>query len=693
MKMNGTEKNEVKRDRLPAYPLITCDPYFSIWSGSDLLYERDTMHWTGRRKRIRASVRIDGSKYRFMGQGAQEPMRQTGAEVTAFSTRYHFEAAGTALTVIFWTPLLLDDLDVLSRPCSYVDMEVSSLDGAAHQVEIEWEFSGELCCDRNQTEKIGGGDYDLEQEQIAWLGLRQQSPLGHSGDGVTIDWGYLYLSVEAMEGRKVFYAQERHSLCAGFTLDVEAGNGKSAFFVAAYDDIASINYFGRLFPGYWAREGKTIVEAVSEAVIQKNLLWERCRAFEKELVRECEVFGEAYTKICMAAYRQSIAAHKLIADEKGRAVFISKECYSNGCAATVDVTYPSAPLFLLYNPELVRGMLRPVLRFAKMPVWNYDFAPHDVGRYPYVTGQVYGQKEYRRAAQELGGGEEEGFVFPMYYQMPASADIYQIKYQMPVEECGNVLILAAQLARQDPEATKELLTDNLSLYEKWVKYLLQYGTDPEEQLCTDDFAGHLSHNVNLAIKAVMGVEAYSILIRAAGKEEEAAHYHEQAVKMAKTVFGRASASGHTKLTFDGGEESWSLKYNAVWDWLFGSGLWEEEFYEQESAYYREKCGTYGVPLDNREDYGKSDWMMWAAAMDMTGQNIEKFSGCILKFLEESPDRVPFSDWYRMETGRQQGFQNRTVQGGIFMPILLRRGRMADSLNCRESKKGAQHGNT
>ena len=133
------------------------------------------------------------------------------------------------MTVIFWTPLLLDDLDVLSRPCSYVDMEVSSLDGAAHQVEIEWEFSGELCCDRNQTEKIGGGGYDLEQEQIAWLGLRQQSPLGHSGDGVTIDWGYLYLSVEAMEGRKVFYAQERHSLCAGFTLDVEAGNGKARF--------------------------------------------------------------------------------------------------------------------------------------------------------------------------------------------------------------------------------------------------------------------------------------------------------------------------------------------------------------------------------------------------------------------------------------------------------------------------------
>ena len=45
--------------------------------------------------------------------------------------------------------------------------------------------------------------------------------------------------------------------------------------------------------------------------------------------------------------------------------FVSKECHSNGCAATVDVSYPSIPLFLLYNPELVRGMMRPVFKFAR----------------------------------------------------------------------------------------------------------------------------------------------------------------------------------------------------------------------------------------------------------------------------------------------------------------------------------------
>ena len=126
-----------------------------------------------------------------------------------------------------------------------------------------------------------------------------------------------------------------------------------------------------------------------------------CRTFDKELAEWTErVGGTEYAHICSLAYRQTVAAHKLIEDREGNLLFLSKECLSNGCIGTVDISYPSMPLYLLYNPELVKGMLRPVFRFSKMPVWQYDFAPHDVGRYPYVTGQVYGVK------QEYGLGEQ-----------------------------------------------------------------------------------------------------------------------------------------------------------------------------------------------------------------------------------------------------------------------------------------------
>ncbi len=672
------KENICQADRIAAVPLITCDPYFSLWSGSDCLYETDTMHWTGVIKRMRGVAEVDGKTFRFAGLGTEETLRQTKMQVNSTNTCYHFEGAGISLQVKFWTPLLLDDPEVLSRPCSYVDMKVTALDGKEHQVQIRWSFDEEFCYDGEESKAIGGGCYFCENRQLAWMGQRRQMPLGHSGDGVTIDWGYLYLAVEGKDAEKatVIYRQqnaeaqeERACLSAIFKLKAEPEKESRATLVAAYDDVAAIFYFGRMMPGYWARNGKTIVTAIGEAFEQKEELSRRCREFDQLLQKDTESFGAAYAQICSAAYRQSIAAHKLIADEEGRLIFLSKECFSNGCIGTVDVTYPSTPLYFCYQPELVRAMLRPVLRFARMPVWNFDFAPHDVGRYPYVSGQVYGLEKEQRAYAEMSLEQEQGQVFPMFYQMPGEAAPYGLKDQMPVEESGNMLILAAALVKLEPEKGRDVTLESMDLYEKWVKYLLEYGSDPGEQLCTDDFAGHLAHNVNLAVKAIMGVESYGILLRAAGREEEADRFHQKAVQMAGDVYERSKAQDHTKLTFDGPDESWSLKYNAVWDLLFGSGLWPECFYEQELSYYEGRQNDYGVPLDSRNTYTKSDWIMWCAAMWDQPEKVELFAERILRFLKESPDRVPFSDWYDTVSSKQIGFQNRTVQGGLFMPLL------------------------
>ncbi len=665
-----------KMERLPAVPLITCDPYFSLWSGSDCLYDTDTMHWAGAVKRMSGTVKIDGKEYRFAGAGPQEALLQTDLAVSATRTCYTFEGAGIGLKANFWTPLLLEDPELVSRPCSYVDVEVVSLDGKAHQIQVHWLFDGGFCFDGKEPRPMTGGSYPHEDRCIAWMGQKKQTPLGHSGDGVTMDWGYLYLAVRNNGQAAVAYRQESPALTAEFTFSVEEGKEGRAELAVAYDDVASIFYFGRIMPGYWARNGKTILTAISEAVKGREELWKRCCDFDRELQARAESFGPSYARICNAAYRQSIAAHKLIADEEGGAVFLSKECFSNGCIGTVDVTYPSTPLYFCYQPELVRGMMRPVLKFARMPVWKYDFAPHDVGRYPYASGQVYGLEGVRPAFRDLGS--EQGTVYPMFYLMPRETEPYTERNQMPVEESGNMLILAAELVKLEPEKGKDVTLESMDLYEKWVKYLLEYGSDPGEQLCTDDFAGHLAHNVNLAIKAIMGVESYSVLLDAAGREAEAREYHQKAVDMAADVYGRARREDHTGLTFGGPKESWSLKYNAVWDLLLGSGLWPREFYDRELAYYEEKSNDYGAPLDSRNTYTKSDWLMWCAAMAEEtqdgGKTVEAMAERILKFLEESPDRVPFSDWYDTVSAKQIGFQNRTVQGGLFMPLLKKKQR-------------------
>jgi hypothetical protein len=433
---------------------------------------------------------------------------------------------------------------------------------------------------------------------------------------------------------------------------------EEGFVAAACDDLASINYFGETRRGYWAREGKSFLTLIEKAVADYQILQERCARFDRDLnQRALASGGMEYQTILNLAYRQTIAAHKFIADEKGEAVFISKECFSNGCAATVDVSYPSVPLYLLYNPELVKGMLRPILRFARMPVWNFDFAPHDAGRYPYVTGQVYGLRQ-----QSMENGE----VYPFFYAFPANAALYDIRYQMPVEECGNMLIMLAAVARAEGNAG--FAEPHLELAKKWVRYLIEYGEDPGEQLCTDDFAGHLAHNCNLAAKAIMGIESYAMLLDMTGQNTEAREYHDKAKAMAAGWAEKAGRGDHTALVFDR-EDGWSLKYNLVWDKLFGSALFDPAIYENEIRWYLQKQNPYGTPLDSRKDYTKSDWLLWTAAFTNNKPDREALIAPVARFLRETPDRVPFSDWYDTVNAQHYYFQNRTVQGGLFMPIL------------------------
>ena len=513
--------------RLPAVPVIVNDPYFSIWSAADRPTDRNTTHWAGEDKPLFADIRVDGCKKRLMGLGNEAAMPLTESTVTATATEFVYEDMGVRAKLKFVTPLLMDDPDVLSAPVTYISLTTESVDGKEHEIITHFSASSQLTYSGAEGKPLIWDTFDTKGLKTAYVGRREQKPLSHSGDHITIDWGYLFLAgkdpVTAGEGGL--------SITGGANLEC----------MIAYEDVASINYFGRLTPAWYARNGKNLVQMLTEMDARRAEILNRCRVLDEKIRSESlKIGGEDYALITAASYRQCLGAHKLIADENGEMVFLSKENDSNGCIGTVDVSYPSIPLMLLENPEFVKGLCRPILKFAEMPVWRYDFAPHDVGRYPNATGQVY--------AAKVRVHTPNGSTYPPYYLYPASSDPYHFAYQMPVEECGNMLIMLAAAWRADGDLS--LVKRHMPTLEKWVRYLIDFGEDPGEQLCTDDFAGHLARNVNLSAKAVCGVAAFGLLKKALGEAETGEKYlalaRELAGQLGKALRRRGSYLPHLR---------------------------------------------------------------------------------------------------------------------------------------------------
>ena len=187
-------------------------------------------------------------------------------------------------------------------------------------------------------------------------------------------------------------------------------------------------------------------------------------------------------------------------------------------------------------------------------------------------------------------------------------------------------------------------------------------------MCTDDFAGHWAHNANLSVKAIMGIAGYSEMAKMLGFNDIADKYATIAKKMAVKWEEMANEGDHYRLAFDR-KNTWSQKYNMIWDKMWNLNLFPNNVIGKEINYYLTKQNPYGLPLDSRKDYTKSDWIMWTAAMSSDQVTFEKFVDPLYKYINETVSRVPVSDWYDTKTAQMTGFKARSVIGGHWMKVL------------------------
>jgi Glutaminase A six helical-hairpin domain/Domain of unknown function (DUF5127)/Domain of unknown function (DUF4964) len=645
---------------------MTSDPYFSVWSFANSPADDYTRHWTGKTMGMFLMVKVDGKNFRVVGGSERQlpalDLKQTVVDPT--QTIYVFDGAGIELRLTFTTPLLPDSLDLISEDASYITWKVKSTDGKLHRVSLYFDGDGEFCVN-TPDQRIVWGRLKLPGVDVMKMGSQMQPVLEKKGDDLRIDWGYVYfcsprgqngLSViaPADEARDAFMRGDSLPATDDFNMPGQVSDGwpvcayvfnlgevgteaKERFVLVAYDEIFSIEYFHRELPAYWKRNGASIAGMITERVGEYGKLMNLCEGFDGSLVAKlAEVGGRDYASICALAYRQVFAAHKLVADIDGTPMLFPKEDFSNGCISTVDVIYPSAPFFMYFNNDLLKAILNPVFKYSEMPRWKFPFAPHDLGTYPKADGQVY------------GGGEK------------SAVD------QMPVEESGNMLILTYAVCRNDHNA--DFAMKNWDTLEKWANYLKEEGLDPANQLCTDDFTGHLAHNANLSVKAIVALGCFSKICEMADKPKLAIEYWKLAAGYAKKWAEMDLDNDHYRLAFDK-PGTWSMKYNMVWDKLFDLNLFSPEIKDRELSFYKTKLNKYGLPLDDRAAFTKPEWMTWVATMYPDKKDFETYMNTIVAYLNNTPDRVPFSDWYDTESGRRDGFQARSVVGGIFIKLL------------------------
>src|SRR5207245_2268117 len=191
---------------------------------------------------------------------------------------------------------------------------------------------------------------------------------------------------------------------------------------------------------------------------------------------------------------------------------------------------------------------------------------------------------------------------------------------------------------------------------------------PANQLCTDDFAGHLAHNVNLSAKAICGLGAFAQLCELRGEKARADEYFKLARGFAQRWVKEADDGDHFRLAFDK-PGTWSQKYNLIWDRILDLNLFPPQVARKEMDYYRKIQNRYGLPLDNRKDYTKLDWITWTATLTQNRADFEALVDAVFRFLNETPDRSPMTDWYQAKTAKKVGFTARPVVGGVFAQML------------------------
>ncbi|KAI0881842.1 glutaminase A [Annulohypoxylon maeteangense] len=663
--------------RPPAIPLAVKGPYLNSWLhvGSDggnggylagewpVFWSQQITGWAG-------FIRVDGKAYNWLGAppGA-DLVDQTEFSYTSTRSSFVMSVGGKVeMNITFLTPVTPNDLKRQSLVFSYLDVAVSSLDGASHDVQLYADVSAEWAS--------GDGNAIIEWDHnsadgVAYHQFARQNQQAISETNQQANWGTWFWSTKDVEGltwqsaadtvvRNAFInngvlpntkdsnyrAVTDNWPVFGFANDLGSvgTDAVSTLYSIGMTQDGAINLLGEgsdltTYPALWNSYFGSDIDAMTFFYNDYEESASIATDLDNQVASDSiAAAGQNYLTLTSLSVRQTFGALQFTGTDSDPLVFL-KEISSNSDIQTVDVIFPAMPLILYTNPAILNYMLKPLFLNQENGHYPNTNAIHDLGTFPVAKGYTDGSDE-----------------------------------PMPLEECGNMIIMVLAYAQKTGD--NDYLKQHYPILKQWAGYLVDEALIPADQISTDDFAGSLANQTNLGLKGIIGLRAMSEISSLTGNTDDASSYLNTATSYISQWqgFGLNTAADPPHATLSYGEaDSHGLLYNLYSNSLLNFGDFvPQSVYDMQSNFYPTVALEYGIPLDTRHTYTKTDWMMWCAAI-ASADTRDTFIKLIAGWIDSTPTNMALTDLYDASSGNYPSglqFTARPVVGGHFSLLAL-----------------------
>lgn len=673
----------------------------------DHLPSAESQFWAGQELGWSVMVRVDGQVYSLMGvpdleTGSISPATVRRAEFTATHSLFDLTAGSVAFTLDFFSPVspknylrqslpfsksaqgsavlpcwTLEGLTDGAKP-GYLTVHISN--GWGHEIQIysdiDGRWTGREHCSVHSFE---------EHDNLLFHSLSVEDATRYAEDGDMALWGQAIFASRPEDSRNLSalagppgvirtafvengdLARKESSWSpqSVVALSHDLGNivgDASVVFAVGYERKEAINYLGDTYTGFYRSKYPTTHEALKfflddyeDAHLESWKLDDELSDFATAAAgpKYADIVAlstrQAYGGIDLTITNDSLATDQVLA-------FI-KELSSDGNVNTIDVIMPAFPIYWVMDPDWIRLLLEPVMLYLDAGRWRLPYTIHDLGsHYPHAIGHDDQQAE-----------------------------------PMPIEECGNLLILALAYVRATGD--EGWSSQYMGLFRKYADYLVDNSINIAEQLSSNDAAGPLANETNLAIKAAIGICAYGEL---SGDKKYTHIGHEHADLFFRQGLGTDENRTHFVLEYPDKPSTWKIPYNLYPDVLLGLETFPKAAYAMGTGFFSTVRGEYGVALDNRQDWAKSDWNMWLAGTLETSTR-DEFVDDLWAFMTNGKHNWPFSDRYISTSARggEPGIpilcRARPTVGGHFALLALKGPNPLQSLS--SSRSDSSRGST